>query len=58
VETLRNGIVIGFQTIRNMPEIWDRLRLAMRRPVFRQEVDLWNIYSKVTRRAVCRRQTS
>jgi hypothetical protein len=31
VETLRNRIVAGFQTIRNMPGIWDRLRVAMRR---------------------------
>jgi hypothetical protein len=31
VETLRNRIVAGFQTIRNMPEILDRLRVAMRR---------------------------
>jgi hypothetical protein len=33
VETLRNRIVVGFQTIRNMPGIWDRLRVAMRRRV-------------------------
>jgi hypothetical protein len=31
METLRNRILAGFQTIRNMPGIWDRLRLAMRR---------------------------
>jgi hypothetical protein len=31
VETLRNRIVAGFQTIRNMPGIWDSLRVAMRR---------------------------
>jgi hypothetical protein len=31
VETLRNRIVAGFQTTRNMPGIWDRLRMAMRR---------------------------
>jgi hypothetical protein len=31
VETLRNRIVEGFQTIRNMPGICDRLRMAMRR---------------------------
>jgi hypothetical protein len=31
VETLRNRILAGFQTIRNMPGIWDRLRVAMRR---------------------------
>jgi hypothetical protein len=30
VETLQNGIVAGFQTIRNMPGIWDRLQMAMR----------------------------
>jgi hypothetical protein len=30
-ETLRNRILAGFQTIRNMPGIWDRLRVAMRR---------------------------
>jgi hypothetical protein len=31
VETLRNRMVEGFQTIRNVPRIWDRLLLAMRR---------------------------
>jgi hypothetical protein len=31
VETLRNRIVEGFTTIRNMPGICDRLRMAMRR---------------------------
>jgi hypothetical protein len=31
VETLRNRIVAGFQTIRNMSGIWDRRRVAMRR---------------------------
>jgi hypothetical protein len=31
VEYLRNRIVAGFQTICNMPRIWDRLRVAMRR---------------------------
>jgi hypothetical protein len=30
VETLRNRIVAGFATIRNMSGIWDRLRVAMR----------------------------
>jgi hypothetical protein len=30
VETLRNRTVAGFQTIRNMPGIWNRLRVAMR----------------------------
>jgi hypothetical protein len=29
VETLRNRIVAGFQKIRNIPGIWDRLRVAM-----------------------------
>jgi hypothetical protein len=42
VETLRNRIVAGFQTVRNMPEIWDRLRVTdvELRPVFRQVVDV------------------
>jgi hypothetical protein len=31
VETFRNRTVAVFQTIQNMPEIWDRLRVAMRR---------------------------
>jgi hypothetical protein len=31
VETLRNQIMVGFQTICNMPGIWDRLQVAMRR---------------------------
>jgi hypothetical protein len=31
VETLQNQIVAGFQTICNMPGIWDRLLVAMRR---------------------------
>jgi hypothetical protein len=30
-ETLINRVLAGFQTIRNMPGIWDRLRVAMRR---------------------------
>jgi hypothetical protein len=30
VETLQNRTVAGFQAIRNMPRIWDRLRVAMR----------------------------
>jgi hypothetical protein len=31
VEILRNEIVADFQTICNMPGIWDRLRVALRR---------------------------
>jgi hypothetical protein len=31
VETLRNRILAGFQTIRNIPGIWDHLRVKMRR---------------------------
>jgi hypothetical protein len=31
VETLRNRNVAGLQTMRNMPGIWDRLRVAIRR---------------------------
>jgi hypothetical protein len=30
VEILRNRTVADFQTIRNMPGIWHRLRVAMR----------------------------
>jgi hypothetical protein len=29
-ESLRNQIMAGFQTGRNMPGIWDRLQMAMR----------------------------
>jgi hypothetical protein len=30
VKTIRNRIVASFQTLRNIPGIWDRLRVAMR----------------------------
>jgi hypothetical protein len=51
-ETVRNRTVPGFQIIRNMPGIWDRLRKAMRR---RAEACIhtgggygtWNTWSKV-----------
>jgi hypothetical protein len=31
VETFQNQIVAGFQTIRNMPGIWDQLQVAKKR---------------------------
>jgi transposase len=50
VETLQNRIVAGFQTIRNMPGIWGRLRAAMTRQAearIQAGVVIWNIYCKV-----------
>jgi hypothetical protein len=31
VEILRNRIMAGFQSISNMPGVWDHLRVVMRR---------------------------
>jgi hypothetical protein len=55
VETLRNQIVAGLQTISNLSGIWIVFgcqRDNELRPVFRQEVDMCNIYWTVMWRVV------
>jgi hypothetical protein len=47
VETLQNQIVAGFEFVIIFGCQWD----VKLRPVFRQEVDIWNIYCKVMWRA-------
>jgi hypothetical protein len=50
METVQNGIVAGYQAITTGQElriVFGWYRDAELRPVFKQEVDIWNIYCKV-----------